>query len=46
MKANELRELSRLIEDEFIESIPEHAIIENNHINDRAVGKMIRIIDA
>ena len=41
MKANKLRELSRLNKDKFIELIPEYTIIENNYINDRAVGKMI-----
>ena len=46
IQANELRELSRLNEDEFIEPILEHAIIENNHINDRVVGKMIQIMEA
>ena len=45
-KAKELRQLSRSNEDYYIESIPEYAILEDGNLNDRAIGEIIRIIDA
>ena len=45
-KANELRQLSRSNEDQYIESIPEYMILEDKNLNDRAIGKIIQIIDA